>query len=268
MVEFRDPSPSMNSAGFQFNERDAHIVHYVYQLRVATIDLLVGLTNRSRKSLERRLPKLVAEHYLRRLKPRPHKGLYVIGRAGVTVLINAGFAPDELVSRRRRQNEWKDLYIPHALHVASIRAKFMLISRQGPVQLVHWQHDDQKLWDVVETSDGKLPIRPDAYFVLQDATAGKAHFFLEADVGSMSHTRIAQKIKAYAAYHREQRHVAKLGIRYFRVAIITQTKARAANLRDELYPLMSAAQRYAYCFVHLDDLSSVELLGIADRAAA
>src|SRR5579862_2591894 len=113
----------MSTIGFQFNERDAEIVHYVHQLRVATLDHLSTLTNRSKKTLERRLPKLRAERYLVRLKPRPYKGLYVLGPEGVSALIESGYAPEELASKRRRETEWKDLMIPHALLVASIHAK-------------------------------------------------------------------------------------------------------------------------------------------------
>ncbi len=58
----------MRSTGFQFNERDAEIVHYVYQLRVATLDHLAALTNRSYKTLERRVPKLRENGYLRRAR--------------------------------------------------------------------------------------------------------------------------------------------------------------------------------------------------------
>jgi hypothetical protein len=254
----------MSSTGFQFNERDAEIVHYVYQLRVATLDHLATLTNRSHKALERRLPKLRDERYLVCLKPRPHKALYVIGPESVPVLVEGGYAPHELVEKRRRETEWKDLMIPHALLVSSIHTKLLLLSRHGSITLEQWQHDEPRLWDSVETPNhGKVPIRPDAYFILRDsgrpASKNQLPFFLEADVGTMSHTRIAQKIKAYAAYHQKQHHVAKFGIPYFHVAVVTETKARAHNLQTELYPPMSTAQRRAYHFVSLEDLSAETL---------
>src|SRR5580704_9717154 len=130
MLESRDPPIyPVSSTAFQFNERDAEIVHYVYQLRVATLDHLAALTNRSYKTLERRMPKLRDEHYLRILKPRPHKGLYVIGTEGVPVLIQGGYAPNDLAEKRLRENEWKDFTIPHALLVASIHTKLLLLAR-------------------------------------------------------------------------------------------------------------------------------------------
>src|SRR5580704_16857763 len=115
MLESRDPPIyPVSSTAFQFNERDAEIVHYVFQLRVATLDHLAALTNRSYKTLERRVPKLRDGRYLQRLKPRPHKGLYVIGSEGVPVLIKGGYAPRDLGGKRVRETEWKDLTIPHA----------------------------------------------------------------------------------------------------------------------------------------------------------
>jgi len=248
------------NAPFEFTERDADIVHYVHQLRVATLDHLVELTNRSYKTLERRIPKLRDQGYLQRLKPRPHKGLYIVGPEGVNVLLRGGYAPEELADKRRREPEWKDLTIPHALLAASIHTKLLLLSRHSPIKLKHWQHDSAELWDTVQTSrDGKLPMRPDAYFVLHHNSrpAGRdmLHCFLEADVGTMSHKRLGSKIIAYAAYYEQQRHVAKFGMNYFQVAIITQTVARAENLRAELHPTMSAAQRRAYHIVALEELT-------------
>src|SRR5581483_4844128 len=152
-------------------------------------------------TLERRIPKLREERYLRRLKPRPYKGLYVIGPKAGIALMQGGYARAELAANRPRESEWKDLMIPHALLVASIHTKLLLFSRDGTVRLEEWQRDHPRLWDSVETSGGRLPLRPDAYFVLRDShqqqPEHRYHFFLEADVGTMSHSRIAQKIKAY-----------------------------------------------------------------------
>lgn len=260
----------MASTGFQFNERDAEIVHYVYQLRVATLEHLSKLTNRSAKTLERRLPILRDRRYLTRLKPRPHKGLYVIGPESVAVLIKGGYAARDFENKRRRETEWKDLMIPHALLVTSVHAKMLILSRHGSITLDHWQHEEPGLWDSVETvNDGVLPVRPDAYFILRcagrPAEKNRSHCFLEADVGTMSHKRIELKIKAYAAYHQQQRYVAKFGMNYFHVAIVTQTRARAENLRAELYASMSGAQRRAYHFISLDELTLEGLLGDAAK---
>jgi hypothetical protein len=256
---------------FQFTKRDAELIHYVHELGVATLDHLAALTNRSHKTLERRVPKLRDARYLRCIKPRPHKGLYVVGPEGTEVLIEGGYALREVARKRRRESEWKDLTIPHALLVTSIHTELLLLSKQGPIKLVQWQHDRPELWDSVHTPhDGKLPIRPDAHFVLQHsawpAGKNKLHFFLEADTGTMSHARIALKIKAYAAYHQQQRHVEKFHFNHFQVAIVTETTARAENLKAELHQGMSAAQQRAYHFIPLDHLTLDALLGGVEQS--
>jgi hypothetical protein len=240
---------------------------------VCTLDHLAALTDRSYKTLERRVPKLRENGYLRCLKPRPQKGLYVLGPRSVPVLIQGGYAPQDLADKRLRETEWKDLTIPHTLLVASIKTRLLLLSRGGPIKLAQWQHDNSQLWDSVETlNDGRQPIRPDAYFVLECSKRptgkNKSHFFLEADVGTMSHARIALKVKAYAAYHEQQRHVAKHGIDYFQVAIVTGTRARALSLQAELHPTMSAAQRRAYHVMPLEDLTLEALLADNETSAA
>jgi|SRR5579871_702628 len=261
-------------AHFHFTDRDAEIIQYVYELRLATLDHLVALTNRSYKTLERRVPKLRAEKYLQRLRPRPHKGLYVIGREAVPLLIREGYAPDDIAEKRRRETEWKDLTIPHALLLASIHTKLLLLSRGSPITLTAWHHDGPDLWDNVQTpQDGKLPVRPDAHFILRHAKLpadknNKLHFFLEADVGTMSHGKIESKINAYIAYHEQQKHVTRFGINYFQVAIISATSARADNLREQFHASLSAAQRRAYHFIALQDLTFTALLGGLERQAA
>ena len=83
----------------------------------------------------------------------------------------------------------------------------------------------------------------------------------------MAHTRIALKIKAYAAYHQQQRHIAKFGMDYFQVAIVTETRARAENLKAEFHSGMSAAQQRAYHFIPLEDLTLEALLAVVEKRA-
>ena len=68
---------------------------------------------------------------------------------------------------------------------------------------------------------------------------GKAHFFLEADRGTMAHSRMREKITGYAAYFHQQRHMKKFeGMKRFRVATITETRGRAQGLVNEFRSMM------------------------------
>ncbi|HTR35810.1 MAG TPA: replication-relaxation family protein [Bryobacteraceae bacterium] len=264
----------MASTNFQFNDRDAEIVHYVYQLRMASLAHLAALTNRSHKTLERRVPKLRDGRYLVRLKPPPHKGLYTIGPAGVQVLIEHGYAPAGLRNHRLRHQELRDIGIRHTLFVADIHTRLLLLTRGGPVTITHWQ-EGPSLWDTVDAIDEEatLPVRPDAYFVLTPATQpegkGTVHVFLEADRSTMAHSRMATKIGAYLAYHHSRRYAKKYPpMHSFIVATVTQTRSRADELRRDLQPFIPRTAQAAYRFIPFDDLTLTSLVPSLSPASA
>ena len=78
----------------------------------------------------------------------------------------------------------------------------------------------------------------------------------------MNHARIAAKIAAYLAYYEQGRRTRKYpGMPTFFVATITQTRARADELRKDLHPLIPhAAWRDAYLFIPFDGLTLTSLL--------
>jgi hypothetical protein len=54
---------------------------------------------------------------------------------------------------------------------------------------------------------------------------------------------------------------------YFQVAIITNTRARAENLKAELHRGMSVSQQRAYHFIPLEDLTLEALLAGIEKSA-
>ena len=62
-----------------------------------------------------------------------------------------------------------------------------------------------------------------------------------------------------------QRHVAKFGIKYFQVAIVSKTRARAEELKRDLHGSMSAAQQRAYHFIPLEELTLEALLAGVEK---
>jgi protein involved in plasmid replication-relaxation len=123
---------------------------------------------------------------------------------------------------------------------------------------------DPSLWDKVTTSANKepIPIRPDALFTIAwPAEKGRAHFFLEADTGSMDHSRMREKITGYAAWFHQQRHMKKFeGMKVFRVATVTKTRRRAEELSREFRGMMPAAWLAAYPVIAFEDLTLEALM--------
>src|SRR5207245_9461747 len=102
----------------------------------------------------------------------------------------------------------------------------LLLTKSGPITLAHWQ-EGPALWDQVVTREGDpaIPVRPDAYFILQHQERpegrNKFHFFLEADRSTMAHSRMAAKITGYLAYYEQGRHARKYpGMKAFLVSTV------------------------------------------------
>jgi hypothetical protein len=260
--------------GFQLQDGDIELLHYVFQLRLATVDHLSSLSGRSIRALWNRLLKLKKRRYLATVARFMQKQVYALGSQGVEVLIEQGYAPVDLLDARLRHRELTDFGIRHSLFVADIHARLMPLQRTAPIRLARWR-EGHALWDTAMTPLGgaAIPVRPDAYFILKRAglPEGKNtfHFFLEADRSTMSHARMAQKISGYLAYYTHGQHAKKYpGMNAFLVATVTETRRRAEELRNDLYSLIPRGSRQAYLFIPFEDLTLAALLPKAAADAA
>ena len=252
--------------GFDLQSSDIDLITYVFQLRMATIGHLQLLTGRSEIALWRRLRKLRERRYLTSVGRILQKHVYAIGSAAKPVLIEQGYAEEDLLDKRLRHNEATEIGIRHSLFVADIHARLMMLTKNGPVRITLWR-EGPGLWDTVRLpGKGIVPVRPDAYFVLHDTTRprgkNQCHVFLEADRSTMNHNRMAEKISAYLAYYDQGRHAKKYpAMQAFTVATITETRSRANELRADLHGLIPrAAMQRAYPFIAFENLSLKTLL--------
>jgi hypothetical protein len=263
-----------SKTGFELNEGDIELLHYTYQLRLATIDQLSVLARRSVRALWGRLHKLEQRRYLTTVTRFMQKHVYAIGSQGIGVLVDQGYAPTDIVERRLRHNERTDIGIRHSLFVAEIHTRLLLLTRDTPVTIPQWI-EGPSIWGIVPRTNGfpAVPIRPDSYFILKYAEVSGAsatsHVFLEADRSTMAHTRMAAKIQGYLSYYEHRRFAKKYpSMKSFTVATVTQTRSRAEELHRDLHPLIPRAAREAYLFIPFEDLTVAELLHrSAPRAA-
>lgn len=213
-LELQPIPPMPEIDGFELQERDVELLHFVHQLRIATIDHLSALSGRSVRALWGRLHKLRKRHDLSTAARFMQKHVYAIGSQGIPVLTEHGYAPGELAAKRPRHRELSEIGIRHSLFIADIHIRVLLLTRTGPITLTHWE-EGSSLWDTARRVDSEpaMPVRPDAYFVLNHAARpdGKNafHVFLEADRSTMSHERMAGKVRAYVAYYEQQLYARK-----------------------------------------------------------
>jgi hypothetical protein len=260
--------------GFQLRDGDIELLHFVHQLRIAAVDHLATLSGRSVRALWGRLHKLQERRYLASVARFMQKNIYAVGSAGVPVLIEEGYAPEDLAEKRIRHRELTEIGIRHSLFIADIHTRMLLLTRTGPIQLTHWQ-EGPALWDSVAGSAGETatPVRPDAYFILKHTGRPERkntfHVFLEADRSTMSHERMAGKIAAYVRYHERRLYARKYpGMHSFIVATVTETRTRANELKIDLHPLIPrSASRDAYLFIPFQDLKLTSLLPKAAATA-
>jgi hypothetical protein len=250
----------LSKNGFTFTADDLELLQYVFELRLAIIEYLAALVDRSYTRVHKRLAKMAAHGYLSLVRGRPGKHVYGLGRQGIAALIEGGHAPAELASRRLRDNELKPLGIAHSIFVANIHTRILLLTRAGAMRLTNWE-EGPHLWDRVTTSGGLvLPVRPDAHFQLQNPAwpEGKqrVNCMLEADRGTMSLSRMRDKVTAYMHYFSQRRHTEKFkGMKAFRVVTVAETRGRAASLAADFKTLMPETWWRAYPVVAFEDLT-------------
>jgi hypothetical protein len=271
-MQQRVSMPAAN--GFELQDRDIELLHFVYGLRIATIDHLAALSGRSIRALWGRLHKLRERRYLTSVSRFMQKHVYAIGSRGMPVLIEHGYAPKDLANKRLRHHELTEIGIRHSLFIADIHTRVLLLTKTGPITLSHWE-EGVTLWDSVpREGEAAIPVRPDAYFILKHSGRpqgkNKFHVFLEADRSTMSHERMAAKVSGYVAYYDQRLHARKYpGVRSFFVATVTETRSRAEELRKGLHPLIPrSAARDAYLFTAFEDLTLATLLPKAAAIAA
>jgi hypothetical protein len=192
----------------------------------------------------------------------------VVGSEGMPVLVEAGFAPPELLAHRPRHSELKEIWLKHFLLVVDVHVKLILQARAGTVRLIRWK-EGPALWDHVtfreQGREVTLPVRPDAFLILRDLTRPEGkntlYFFLEADRSTMSHNRMESKLKAYVQYFQQGLHTRKhAGVKLFQVLTVTETPQRAQSLAAAMKDVIPAQAQRWYHFIPLSKLSVEALL--------
>lgn len=231
-------------------ERDRQILQLVYEHRFLDTELLrhligkepdepggfrVGADGRKRptaygfgmKALYKRLKRLSDERLLVPQMPsdRPRgrgyggpRAAYGLGPASATAVAKMNGVSVQKIRDIVSANRVKSPFIRHALEVARFRVILELACARsaGRIRLVFWaQGGIMQDWVTGEDDSGeevRYSVCPDAFFGLEVAGKGKAHYFLELDRGTMTIVSkqggrdIRQKVFGYAAYRKARRH--------------------------------------------------------------
>ncbi len=237
------------TAALTLRHRDQRILHLIYEHRFLDMELLSAFVteetehesqapgadgkHRPRKygfgdkALYKRLRQLSEARYL-----EPHQALArPMGRGfgGARIAYGLGRASAEAVAAQEgvtvaqvgeivEANRVKAPFIEHALSVARFRVILELACQasNGNVKLLFWEQGNilqDWVWgEDWEGEDRKFSVYPDAFFAIEVEGKGRAHYFLEMDMGTMPIIRsgdasdIRKKILGFYQYRNVWKH--------------------------------------------------------------
>lgn len=274
LIEDDRESAPTKRGGFVLTADDITIFKLIYEFRFLRREHVVALTRRHPMSIYRRLAKLQSGRYLTVIRLPLQKHIYGLDKRALPILVEQGIGSPELLSERVRTHELKEFFLKHELMIVELHVILALATREptSHLRLINWR-EGRELFDSVSFFDrgarAKLPVRPDAFFTLEDtrrpAGASRRSFFLEADRSTSSQTRFSDKIRAYWQYVEQGLHAKKYKISSVRVLTVALTDERAENLRNlAIATLPEQGGRKYYLFTSLKQFSLDAPLRILD----
>ena len=236
----------------RLTERDKKIVLAVYQYRLLSSEQIEVLLFHSPKPHSKRsvcrlrLQLLYHHGFLDRLQLPVVMGegrshfVYALDKEGANLTANELGIAREKVGWKPSYNQVKPLFLDHTLAVNTVRVVLALLERASLLTVEQWV--DEVSLQSKQYRD-KVPYRmrgarierafPDGYYAISTPGASRsAHFFLEADQGTMTNTRWAGKIEAYVHFRSSSLAQKHYGTRNFRLLTVTTSQRRLDNLKQ------------------------------------
>jgi DNA-binding transcriptional ArsR family regulator len=180
------------------SDSDREIVHFLVEHRVATTQQIAALLSIPERTVRHRLSRL----YELGLAARPEKRGYSQEGSAPHVWwptrVADAYATGAPTPRGGERDVPGTVFVEHALAVTGLHVAFVTLAQSLGFELASWTREAKENFVY---GDRQTAIVPDATVVL---TAGDAEYraFIEMDLGTMSTTRLAQKLGGYAAYAR------------------------------------------------------------------
>jgi len=256
----------------RLTERDVRILKLLFEYRFLTMPLIHALIGGSKRYLTERLSRLYHHGYVDR---PPHQiSLRVFGHRYVIYALSLGgakllahyFQNANYLKPRWTENN-RAVKAPHFLHtlmISRFRACLTLACKQRQdVHLSKWMTPDVSLARY-QMESKRVWVKPDAYFVLTQAEHGEthqAHYFLEADRGTMTYPDMRRKLAAYWQMRTQRRLIEEWVPHAYRVLTISPSPARTTRLVEiakSADPRRSGSLLFHFCSEAAYDLDRPE----------
>lgn len=217
-------------------KRDLRVLELVREHRFLNTTHIQALAGGSERNTRERLSRLYHHGYLdrpahqRELRAEGYRYLvYALAPKGARVLARRSGETARVPRHLAEDNRTaKRFYLAHTLMVAEFRVCLTLACRaRADLVLTDWRVPERPLARV-NLGANRVAVIPDARFSLQAQDGRVAHFFLEADRGTMSLKRFLLKLQAY--WQLRSRSLADDLPGPFRVLTITPSLRRMENL--------------------------------------
>lgn len=227
-----DTPPNM-----RLTERDVDILKAIAEYRILRQDHIQQLFFGSKSTTQYRLSHLYQHGFLNRHFLPVYAGwsptLYTLDKRGVALLKTICGIDRVMVWDAENGHE----FLSHTLAINDFRVAVTVACRQAGYTLAQWI-DEASLkadYDRVTITDHKgkkqsVSLIPDSYFTIE-TPKGRASFFLEMDMGTMTLGRFQSKIRAYLAYLESKAYQQRYQTKSLRVLTVTTRAARSANLK-------------------------------------
>lgn len=261
---------------FSFQPRDLELLKAIFEHRFLTRNLILPLfgaeLSAEDTNLDRRLRKLTAAGYVRRLPRQNRRTEYVYALTGAGAeLLRKHQLPLPFADWAEKNRDVKAGFVEHTLMVARwyMSAVAGVRELQG-VQIQHYERESRPRGQYGMLRSWRNPrgeprkVNPDALLILAGDGVRLGPHFLEADQATMGlDHRMIDKFEAYAAMYRERRHLELFGVESFRVCLVAKSDGRASNLLNLVIdnPDIRPAERKLFWFtaegMYQDDPTNV-----------
>jgi len=244
-----------NLPPLEITKRDLAILELVGEYRFLNTEQIHALVGGSKHNVTERLSRLFHHAYLdrpphqRELRSEGYRHIvYALAPKGLRLLASSEGEVGRTASRLAATNQSaRRYYMAHTLMVSQFRVCLTLACRaNGHIHVRDWGVPHAPLCKVL-VGRRRVAVIPDAHFTLEAKDGYIAHFFLEADRGTMSHRRFLSKLQAYWGMRTS---AGDRGVpTAFRVLVVASSRRRMENL---LATAVDADPRHAgsrmFCF--------------------
>lgn len=237
--------PQVRRATCRISHRDVRLLSFLADSQFLTTSQICRQYFPSIHRARKRLNQLWWSGYVRRVKISPGieslsaEAVYSISRIGLRLLRAHGEHDLAVSIPKPPKRPGSLMFLSHTLLRNSFRiALENSVCLTPPVALHDWKHDDSLtqfalVLDARTQALKKVVLKADAHFWLKKNDR-EVEFYLEVDNGTMSLTRLVEKLKAYQVWRRAQQNTNGERHPEVRVLVLLFSSKRAQNLVSKI----------------------------------